>query len=262
MTAIPEDILLEIMKYSPKSISLTCKFLRNKFNVYDQWIYDYKILKKQETGGFFGGIFYFFNLSDSINSEKPKIDPDLDFDKIRKLKVSDSKEILKKCTNLEKVSIGVGKLGSHYASISTLNRLCGLKKLIILYETDMIGFPWLGYMVKSLINANPNLEIKFISIVISDPAELDFIKQSRIKIQTLDICFLTITTEIIDIFMNDLNCSKLIINGSYDLYSVLSEYQNVKPGKKIYIIAEESNTWLFPILEDLVNDWIELILVD
>lgn len=44
--ALPNDIILEIMKYRPKAVSMVNKFCRSKFNIYDCWILSSVIVRE------------------------------------------------------------------------------------------------------------------------------------------------------------------------------------------------------------------------
>lgn len=106
MTALPEDILLEILKYSPKSLSSTCKALRKKFNVYDHWILSDKIFDQSPRQPTVWEWLKYMIIGVSL----PKPTFELDFKKIKYVAVTHTpnpgkfrtcSEIVKKCFSEE-----------------------------------------------------------------------------------------------------------------------------------------------------------------
>lgn len=213
MTAIPEDMLLEIMKYAPKDISSTCKYLRNKFNIYDHWILYHRILANEKNVDFLSNMISFTRYY--ISGKSKKETHVLDKTKVVKLKISGDCDDIESYNNVREI-----KMEKPIRAILNWN-LSGLKKKIYFSEVNTI-------VIEQLMYKNKNLEIEIDKMSVSSPRYLYDLISEKLKCSTLTIYF-PITKETINIFMNYINCNLLIVNGSPN---VLNEYTDVKSGKK------------------------------
>lgn len=247
MDILPFDMLLEIMKYLPKNMSLTCRSLRKQFNIYDHWVINRDTESKYKP--LLDRIYDFFMQRETSPS------PLKDYDKIKFLKVSKDIELIKKCHNLEELQMN--DIYLHGFSLNNIPNLGYLKKIYLSTATDTRIEPD-GYLLKDIIECNNKIEIYVDNFWLNFPFNVQNIEYKNIRIKTIIVSYGLIPTTLLDSFMENINCPIMNIDSHPLLYASLSTYTNNKPGKKVVVDIFYDDLSALEQYKNFAIDWVEI----